>query len=77
MTWFFIAFICGCVLDFTWTRCVRSVQAGHPVFSANWAMLCFLCSLAPPYFLVEKNLPPLAAYAFGCWIGTYIAARWK
>lgn len=76
MLWLLIAFLAGFALDFTWTRCVRSVQTGRPLLSANWAVLCFLCSLAPPYFLVERNLPPLAAYALGCWVGTFIAV-WR
>jgi hypothetical protein len=70
-----IAFVAGFALDYTWTRCVSSVQSQWPFWAANWAVLCFLCGLAPPYFLVEKNLPPLAAYALGCWVGTYIAVR--
>jgi hypothetical protein len=24
---------------------------------------------------VEKNLPPLVAFAIGCWVGTYVAVK--
>ena len=73
--WLLIAFACGYALDYTWASCVQCVQATRPGWSAHWAVLCFLCSLAPPYFLVERNLPPLAAFAIGCWVGTYVAVK--
>ena len=75
MTSLLIAFIAGFLLDFTWAHCVRSVQAARPFWAANWAALCFICGLAPPYFLVERNLWPLVAYGFGCWVGCWIATR--
>lgn len=73
MTWLLIAFTCGFALDYCWSCCVRCVQDAKPFGSANWAVLCFLCGLAPPYFLVERNLPPLVLYGLGCWVGTFVA----
>lgn len=75
--WLLIAFAAGFALDFTWAQCVSNVQSHKPLASANWAVLCFLCGLAPPYFLVANNLPPLLAYGLGCWVGTYLAVKGK
>lgn len=74
---FVLAFLSGFCLDCTWAACVKSVANGRALLSANLAVLFFLCSLVPPYLLVEGNLLPLVAYGLGCWFGTYSAVVWK
>lgn len=68
-----LAFTAGACLDFTWARCVKCVQSGHPARAAHWAAVMFVCGLAPPYFIVAGDILAIAAFGAGCWVGTYYA----
>jgi len=73
--WIILAFVCGFSLDWVWVQCVACIPLGRPLRAANLSLMLYILNLVPTLFLIEKNLPAVAAYAIGGWLGTYISAR--
>ena len=75
--WITVAFLFGFCLDWTWVQCVACIPLGRPLRAANLSVMLYVLNLVPTWFLMEHNLPGVAAYAAGGWLGTYLSARPK
>jgi hypothetical protein len=72
---FFLAFLAGAVLDFTWTLCVESVQQRRAALAAHLAVVLYVCTLFSTVLIVEQCVPAVIAYGLGNWVGTYYAVK--
>ena len=72
---FFVAFLAGAVLDFTWALCVESVQRRRAALAANLAVVLYVCTLFSTVLIVEKHVPAVVAYGLGNWVGTFYAVK--
>jgi hypothetical protein len=72
---FFLAFLAGTVLDFTWTLCVECVQQRRAALAAHLAVVLYVCTLFSTVLIVEQCVPAVIAYGLGNWVGTYYAVK--
>ena len=66
------AFLCGFLMDFVWSQCVRAVTSGKPLMAANLSVALYVCTVVSTVLIVEKCFTAVAAYIVGGWIGTYV-----
>ena len=72
---FFLAFLAGAAMDFTWAMCVESVQQRRAALAANLAVVLYVCTLFSTVLIVEKHVPAVVAYGLGNWVGTFYAVK--
>ena len=72
-----LSFLCGFAFDLVWAACINDVQAKRAFSAANMSVLIYLCSLVSTVLIVDQAVIACVVYAFGGWVGTYLAVRRK